>query len=65
MTSPMLAARLGGEVAVDICLTCQVIWFDHLESVKLAPGGTLQLFRIIGTRTQKAPTQIAQPLKCP
>jgi hypothetical protein len=65
MTSPTLAARLGGEVAVDVCPACQVIWFDHFESLKLSPGATLQLFRMIGERSQKAPEPIRQPLKCP
>ena len=65
MTSPTLTARLGGEVAVDVCPACQVIWFDHFESLKLSPGATLQLFRMIGERSQKALEQLRQPLKCP
>jgi ssDNA-binding Zn-finger/Zn-ribbon topoisomerase 1 len=37
----------GGELEIDICYACRAIWFDHMESAQLAPGGTIELFRKI------------------
>ena len=65
MTSLTLGARLGADVQVDLCPTCQVIWFDRLESVNLSPGSTLKLFRLIGERPQKSPAPLATLIKCP
>src|SRR5262249_19009719 len=36
-----------GQVRVDLCFRCQGIWFDHLESVQLAPAAVVELFREI------------------
>jgi hypothetical protein len=42
-----------------------MIWFDHLESLRLSPGGTLRLFRMIGEQANR-PRPPQQPaLKCP
>jgi hypothetical protein len=60
-----LGGRLGGEVPVDVCRTCHVIWFDKLESVKLTPGGTLKLFRLVGEHRQRPPAPMANTMKCP
>lgn len=54
-----------GMVALDFCFPCQVIWFDSFESLRLAPGGILQVFRVL--HEQRAPTRNALPglLACP
>jgi hypothetical protein len=65
MTSLRLDGRLGGDVPVDLCETCQLIWFDHLESLKLSPGATLRLFRVIGERRRMSPAPIAASMTCP
>lgn len=33
----------GKQMALDICRSCQLVWFDDGELLQLAPGGTLQL----------------------
>ena len=65
MSAHRLESRLGTQVPIDVCRTCQLIWFDRLESVKLSPGSTLRLFRLIGERPPDSPQPIAAPLKCP
>ena len=65
MTSLTLGGHLSTEVHIDLCQTCQVIWFDRLESLRLAPAATLRLFRVIGDRPQLSPAPIQERLKCP
>ena len=65
MEALALGGRLGTEVPIDLCRTCHLIWFDKLESVKLAPGGTLKLFRLIGEHRQKPPAPVTDMMKCP
>lgn len=65
MTSLTLGGRMGTEVQVDLCHACHLIWFDKLESVRLSPGATLQLFRLIGEGPQKPPATLSERLKCP
>jgi len=65
MTALTLDGHLGAKVDLDLCAACQVIWFDHLESLRLSPGATLSLFRTISERKQMAPPPLVDPLKCP
>ena len=65
MTTLTLDGHLGTKVELDMCPSCQVIWFDHLESLRLSPGATLQLFRMIGERKQTSPLPMKDPLNCP
>ena len=65
MTTLTLDGHLGTKVELDLCPACQVIWFDHLESLRLSPGATLSLFRTIGERKQTSPPPLGDPLKCP
>ena len=65
MDALTLDGHLGTKVALDLCPACQVIWFDSRESLRLSPGATLTLFRIIGARKQTSPRALHEPLKCP
>jgi len=58
-------ARLGLETAIDICHTCQSLWFDKHESITLMPGSTLALFRIIGERVGRPRRSDADVARCP
>jgi hypothetical protein len=65
MRTDTLGAQLGTSVAVDICLPCQVIWFDAHESLQLAPASVLTLFQMIGERSSPPqPAGVARP-PCP
>ncbi len=48
MVAETLDGHLGRSVAIDLCLGCQLFWFDQGESLQLAPRSTLRLFRLIG-----------------
>jgi hypothetical protein len=66
MASHTFDARLGRQVAIDLCLGCQLLWFDHGESLQLSPASTLKLFRTIGEHGAKARVPAAaQALQCP
>ncbi len=65
MTALVVDGHLGTKVAIDLCAACQVIWFDHGESLRLSPRATLTLFQMIGDRKQAAPPPLPDPLKCP
>ncbi|OQA33980.1 MAG: hypothetical protein BWY57_00828 [Betaproteobacteria bacterium ADurb.Bin341] len=45
MQQHRFARKLHGEIELDLCFSCQCIWFDEFESVQLAPAGVLALFR--------------------
>ncbi|HEY6554354.1 MAG TPA: zf-TFIIB domain-containing protein [Vicinamibacteria bacterium] len=65
MTALTLEGRLGASVAIDLCAACQVIWFDHGESLQLSPGATLQLFRRIGEQAGARRGILTSALDCP
>jgi hypothetical protein len=65
MTTLTLDGHLGTKVELDLCTACQVIWFDRLESLRLSPGATLSLFRMIGEGKPTSPPPLNDPLKCP
>jgi DNA-directed RNA polymerase subunit RPC12/RpoP len=48
MTALSLEGHLGRTVDVDICDSCQALWFDKYESLQLSASSVLQLFRVIG-----------------
>jgi hypothetical protein len=64
MTTQTLEGHLDTQVEIDFCGGCQLFWFDHLESLRLSPGATLQLFTLISEH-KTAPPPVREPLKCP
>jgi hypothetical protein len=54
-----------GQVQVDICFDCGAIWFDHLESVQLAPAAVIDLFKEIAARKASVRQALAQSMDCP
>jgi hypothetical protein len=65
MTAQTLDGHLGTLVTIDLCVPCQMFWFDTRESLKLAPGAVLKLFRIIGEQTLTARPPAARRPACP
>ena len=65
MTGHVFEARLGRSVAIDLCLECQLFWFDHGESIQLSPASTLKLFRLIGEHGAKSRRPLPAELLCP
>lgn len=65
MEAQRVPGHNGRTVDLDVCVPCQSFWFDTLESVALAPGGTLSLFRLIGDRTGRPHPTLEELAKCP
>jgi Zn-finger nucleic acid-binding protein len=65
MTPQTLEGHLGTSVTIDVCLPCQVFWFDSGESLKLSPAGVLALFRMIGEHPWTARPADASRPACP
>lgn len=65
MDEHTLAAHMGASVTVDLCATCQALWFDGRESLQLAPGSTLALFRLIGEAAAAARQPLPSIIPCP
>ena len=57
--------KLGGELQIDICFTCKLIWFDPFESLQLAPDGLLEMFKLIYTHQGDAVYPVSDQLNCP
>ncbi len=65
MSAQTFEAHLGRSVALDMCLDCQTIWFDHGESLQLSPASTLRLFRLIGDQGAKQRRSFPSAPTCP
>lgn len=65
MTPQVLEAHQGTSVTIDVCMPCQAFWFDAYESLKLTPGSTLRLFRIIGDEAARARRPLPPSARCP
>jgi len=66
---PMAALCIGampaGYLTLDYCAACRGIWFDPLESTRLAAASILELFRIIDDAQRSDSLPIASRLLCP
>ena len=60
-------ASRGGiwAVELDLCMTCQAIWFDNMESAQLTPGAILELFDLIREAQHAPPRPIPESCACP
>ncbi len=65
MRHETLDSHLGRPIAVDLCTACQSFWFDARESLRLSPGSTLALFRIIGETGPPTARPAAATAACP
>jgi hypothetical protein len=65
MQSQRLPRKLLGEETVDLCVSCQALWFDAFESIQLTPGATLALFDTIRKLPQASARALPSRLSCP
>jgi len=65
MQSRDLERHDHGTVRIDLCFGCAAIWFDHLESVQLAPAAVIELFKEIYAHRDDARRPVASRLACP
>jgi Zn-finger nucleic acid-binding protein len=65
MERQMLPGVYAGDVEIDICFACHGFWFDHLESLKLAPRAIALLFKAMHQHQDAARLPLAERLDCP
>lgn len=53
-----------GEIVLDICYHCHVIWFDQFESTALPPAGVMSLFRKLHNHDSTTRLPLAQRMSC-
>jgi hypothetical protein len=62
-------ARQGGgydgEVELDICWPCHLIWFDSMESIALSPDAVVELFRQISEHQSDTRNIVSMTSQCP
>ncbi len=65
MARQKLARRPAGELEVDTCHPCHLLWFDPYESTALTPGAVMELFRQIHGHHETLPRPVADNIRCP
>jgi glutaredoxin len=65
MEQHALPSVMGGEVVLDLCFSCHGLWFDWQENLKLAPGGVVELFRLLHEHRDEARQPLATRMACP
>lgn len=62
-----LAGNNGHPVELDLCFTCQGMWFDPQENLKLAPAGVADLFKMLHEQRDapRQPLANASTMQCP
>ncbi|SFZ76962.1 hypothetical protein [Chitinimonas taiwanensis] len=60
MLAQRYASKQGGQVEVDFCFPCRLIWFDQYESNQLSPDAVVELFELL--HAHRAELQPTQPL---
>lgn len=57
--------RAAGTQVVDLCVLCQALWFDPMESPQLSPNATLELFRAIHAARPETRRALPRRMPCP
>lgn len=65
MRKAMFEKKLGGDLPIDICPSCKLIWFDRYESLQLAAGGLLELFKMINAHRDDPAVPVPARMGCP
>lgn len=65
MTATRLASHIGTSVEIDVCWSCHMIWFDHLESTSLSAQSVMDFFRLIHAHRAESRTIVSLTGKCP
>jgi len=56
---------LLGQLTLDFCFPCQVIWFDAHESTQLSPGGVMEVFKAFDQYRATTRNPLPELLDCP
>ncbi len=60
-----LEQNYHGAVRVNLCFDCAGFWFDHSDSVQLAPAAVIELFKEIHSHLSDSRRPAANRLPCP
>jgi hypothetical protein len=65
MVQQSFPRKLQGDVELDLCFSCQGIWFDEYESLQLAPAGVIDLFKLLHQHRADQRLPLGSRLLCP
>ncbi|MFY7905668.1 MAG: zf-TFIIB domain-containing protein [Burkholderiaceae bacterium] len=65
MSVNRFATHAGAPIELDICFTCQGLWFDKHENLKLSPDAVVELFRQLHEHRADQHLPLANTLSCP
>lgn len=65
MEQQCLERHDGAELAIDLCLRCNLLWFDSMESSQLAAGAVIELLKMIRQQAQDQRQILRERLDCP
>lgn len=65
MTAETYPGHYGRTVQIDLCPRCDVLWFDRLENLALAPGSVLGLLERMAEAAGQERVRLADRLLCP
>jgi hypothetical protein len=65
MDAEIVPSHLATPITIDVCLPCQVLWFDDHESLQLSPAAVLTLFRLISEHAQASRAPAPVEPSCP
>ena len=54
-----------GQLTLDFCFPCQVVWFDAHESTQLSPGGVIEVFKAFDQHRATTRNPLPELLDCP
>jgi hypothetical protein len=60
-----LDGHYGTRIEIDSCAACHLIWFDSIESVRLAPTGMLELLDALADSQREAHHLLRKDARCP
>lgn len=65
MRKQVFERKLGGELPIDICTACKLIWFDRFENMQLASRSLLELFELIHAHQNESVNPLPARMACP
>ena len=60
-----LPGQHGAMVELDLCFSCQGMWIDPQENMKLSPAAVADLFKLLHEQRDAAHLPLAKTVQCP
>ena len=60
-----IPGRVQAVIDIDLCFSCQGIWFDSFESLQIAPDGIIQLFKLLRAHRDDPRQPRGGEMSCP